>query len=105
LALRQLGTWGIALGGAVVGGGVAAMHYTGMAALELPGRISWSPDLVVTSIVLGVALAPAAILVALKRNDWIAVAAATALLSAAFSSTHFVGMGAVTITPDPDAAD
>jgi diguanylate cyclase (GGDEF)-like protein/PAS domain S-box-containing protein len=101
LALRELGTWGIALGGAVVGGGVAAMHYTGMAALELPGRISWSPDLVVTSVVLGVALASAAILVALKRDDWIAIAAATALLSAAILLTHFVGMGAVTIIPDP----
>jgi diguanylate cyclase (GGDEF)-like protein/PAS domain S-box-containing protein len=101
LALRELGTWRIALGGAVVGGGVAAMHYTGMAALELPGRISWSPDLVVTSVVLGVALASAAILVALKRDDWIAIAAATALLSAAILLTHFVGMGAVTIIPDP----
>ena len=29
----------IALGGAVIGIGVAAMHYTGMMALELPARI------------------------------------------------------------------
>ena len=33
------------LGGAVVGLGVAAMHYTGMAALEVPARIDWWPVL------------------------------------------------------------
>ena len=31
------------------------MHYTGMMALELPGRITWLPNLVVASMVLGVA--------------------------------------------------
>src|ERR1700747_3335507 len=30
-----------ALGGAMVGGGIAAMHYTGMAAFEVEGRIVW----------------------------------------------------------------
>src|SRR3954451_22605919 len=36
----------VAIGGAVVGMGVAAMHYTGMMALELPARIVWSPGIV-----------------------------------------------------------
>ena len=53
LALRNFGRWRTALGGAIVGGGVAAMHYTGMMALELPGLISWSVDLVAASIALG----------------------------------------------------
>ena len=38
------------LGGAIVGGGIAAMHYTGMAAFEIQGRIVWDPVLVVVSI-------------------------------------------------------
>src|SRR5882757_8300946 len=38
-----------AIGGAVVGLGVAAMHYTGMMALELPARIVWSPGIVLAS--------------------------------------------------------
>jgi diguanylate cyclase (GGDEF)-like protein len=45
--------WLTALGGVIVGGGVAAMHYTGMMALELPARIVWSPAIVVASILLG----------------------------------------------------
>jgi diguanylate cyclase len=44
------GAW---LGGAMVGGGIAAMHYTGMVAFEIPGRIDWDPILVVVSIALG----------------------------------------------------
>src|SRR6201996_9132183 len=40
-----------AIGGAIVGIGVAAMHYTGMMALELPARINWSLDIVFSSVV------------------------------------------------------
>src|ERR1044072_8840596 len=35
-------SWRAGAGGAVVGAGVATMHYTGMAALQVPGRITWS---------------------------------------------------------------
>ena len=35
------------LGGAIVGGGIAVMHYTGMAAFEIQGRIVRDPVLVV----------------------------------------------------------
>src|ERR1700731_1834906 len=33
------------IGGAIVGIGVAAMHYPGMMALQLPAYIVWSPDI------------------------------------------------------------
>src|ERR1041384_2546857 len=56
-----------ALGGAIVGGGVACMHYTGMFALELPGRVTWSPDLVVASILLGVVLGGASLTFAVRH--------------------------------------
>jgi len=44
--------WSPAAGGAIVGAGVACMHYLGMAALELPGEVEWAPDLVIASIVM-----------------------------------------------------
>ena len=37
------------IGGAIVGGGIAAMHYTGMAAFEVQGHILWDPVLVSAS--------------------------------------------------------
>ena len=45
--------WSTWLGGALGGGGIAAMHYTGMAAFEIMGRIVWDPVLVAASILLG----------------------------------------------------
>src|SRR5262245_34109171 len=51
--------WATPLGGAIVGAGVAAMHYTGMWAVELPGHVTWTPGLVVVSILLGMAFGAA----------------------------------------------
>src|SRR5437879_582377 len=59
----------VAIGGAVIGAGVAAMHYTGMAAVELPAFIVWSPGIVSASIVLGSVFAALAMLVAVRRDD------------------------------------
>ena len=42
------------VGGAVLGTGIASMHYLGMMALDLPGRVIWAPDLVALSILLGI---------------------------------------------------
>ena len=91
----------VALGGAVIGGGVAAMHYTGMAALELPAFIVWSPGIVLTSIVLGSLFAAVALLVAVRRDNAVYTMAATGLLTVAIVSHHFTAMGAVTLIPDP----
>ena len=39
-----------------------------MSALELPGRITWVPDLVATSILLGMLLAGASLIVAVRHE-------------------------------------
>jgi diguanylate cyclase (GGDEF)-like protein/PAS domain S-box-containing protein len=93
--------WPAALGGAIVGAGIAAMHYTGMSALELPGRVVLSPGLVTASVTFGVLLASAAFSVAKRRNDIRSVLFASILLMLAVVSLHFTGMGAVEIIPDP----
>src|SRR5919202_653447 len=53
VAVYNRANWGAAIGGAIVGGGIAAMHYTGMWAVELPGRVTWWAGLVVVSVALG----------------------------------------------------
>ncbi len=90
-----------AFGGAVVGLGVAAMHYTGMMALELPARISWSFDIVIASVVFGSLFGALALVVASRRESYGRSAAAALLLTIAIVSHHFTGMGAVTLIPDP----
>jgi len=93
--------WGAALGGGIVGAGVASMHYTGMSAVELPGHIDWDPSLVAASIVLGMLLGMAAMTVAANRADRRSRLLAAVLLTLAIVSHHFIAMGAVAIVPDP----
>jgi diguanylate cyclase (GGDEF)-like protein/PAS domain S-box-containing protein len=91
------------LGGATVGLGIASMHFLGMAALELPGHVSWSPDLVVASILLGVAGSTAAAMTVASRGRR-RVLLPGLLLTLAIVAHHFTAMGAVTVTPDPSRA-
>lgn len=101
LALLDFGRWTSALGGTVLGGGIAAMHYTGMMALDVPARITWSPTLVGASVVLGVVFGALAVFFAARRDDWANTSAAIVLLTIAIVSMHFTGMGAVLALPDP----
>ena len=100
-ALLDLGRWIAAFGGAVVGGGIAAMHYTGMMALEVPGRMTWAPNLVVASIVLGIAFGSFALHFAARRDDWVNTVIATVLFALAILLMHFTAMGAVLVVADP----
>src|SRR5216683_1650994 len=73
--------WGPLVGGGIVGAGVASMHYLGMWAVELPGRVTWSLDLVAASIVLGIIFGAAALMIAVRRDDWRATFVAAILLT------------------------
>ncbi|MBR0930817.1 EAL domain-containing protein [Bradyrhizobium diazoefficiens] len=94
----------VALGGAIVGTGVAAMHYTGMAALEIPARVGWIGSTVAISILSGIVFAGLALFVAARRDDLFHALTATALLTVAIVAHHFTAMGAVLLTPDPTLA-
>ncbi|WAC46914.1 EAL domain-containing protein [Asticcacaulis sp. SL142] len=90
-----------ASGGALVGAGIGCMHYMGMTAMQMPGYISWQLDLVLASIVLGMAFGAVALMVAARAKTWKSITAATGLLVLAIVSHHFTAMGGVVITPDP----
>ncbi|WP_375777875.1 EAL domain-containing protein [Bradyrhizobium sp. ma5] len=101
LAASDSGSWRAPVGGAVIGAGIASMHYLGMWALEVPGHVVWSLDLVAASIVLGMLFGYAALSVAVRHQDrWMSLVAAL-LLTLAIVSHHFTAMGAVEIVPDP----
>ena len=93
-----------ALAGAVVGGGIAAMHYTGMFAVEIPGHVTWQPTLVLASIVFGLTLGACAMLVAIRSYRNRDTALAAVLLTVAIVSHHFTAMGAIEVVPDPTRA-
>ncbi len=90
-----------AYGGGLLGAGIAAMHYTGMAAYEIAGLIMWDVSLVAASLVFGVLLGAAALQVALSGRGALPHVLGALLLLLAIVSHHFTAMGAVTIVPDP----
>ncbi len=93
--------WQSATGGAAIGAGIGLMHYTGMHALIVPGTQQWDSALVIASLVIGVALAVAAMVgfheLKGRRAPWIA----SGLFAVAIFGLHFTAMGAVTVVPDP----
>ncbi|MEH2586262.1 diguanylate cyclase (GGDEF)-like protein [Bradyrhizobium sp. AZCC 1721] len=101
LAVRNSGRWRAAAGGAVIGAGIASMHYLGMWALEVPGHVTWSLDLVFVSIGLGIFFSSAALAIALGYKEKWGTLAAALMLTLAIVSHHFTAMGAVQIVPDP----
>ncbi|NUR12041.1 MAG: EAL domain-containing protein, partial [Bradyrhizobium sp.] len=101
VAVGGSGRWRAAAGGIIIGGGIASMHYLGMWALEVPGHVAWSPDLVLVSVVLGICLGYAALAVAIRYQDYWGTLTAAVLLTLAIVSHHFTAMGAVQIVPDP----
>lgn len=91
-------------GGLVIGVAVAAMHYTGMAALRIPADISWNHAYVALSLATGALGAGTAFRVLCCGPALRYRAAATALLVLAICGLHFIAMSAVVLVPDPVVA-
>jgi NO-binding membrane sensor protein with MHYT domain len=91
----------VAAGGAIIGTGIALTHFAVINARVIPGMISWDSGGVGASILIGIALGSAALLVwhALERRK--AVWIAPALLALAICMMHFIGISAAAIAPNP----
>lgn len=94
----------IEAGGAVVGAGIAAMHYVGMVGYQVQGHLEWSGPYVVASLIAGSVFgALATSRVARPVTRFCRYGGGVALVLA-IASTHFIGMTAVTVVPDATAA-
>lgn len=95
----------ILIGGPLTGMGVVAMHYTGMAAVNLPGTIHYDPMWVAGSI----AIALVAATVALFFTTWVtgrgSLVGASVIMAIAVTGMHYTGMRSVSVTIDPDIID
>jgi NO-binding membrane sensor protein with MHYT domain/two-component sensor histidine kinase len=90
-----------ALGGAIVGGGIATMHYTGMAAFHIAGFILWDATLVAASIALGCGFGTAALIVGAGDTTLLRRLQGALLLTLAIFGLHFTAMTAASIIRDP----
>lgn len=92
---------GAALSGALVGLGVAGMHYLGMHALAGDGFLQWDYRFVVASILLGSGFGAIAMVLVTRRHT----IAGTIAFVAAICAHHFTGMAGVHVGLLAPAAD
>ena len=103
----QVGVPMLGAGGLLMGAGIAGMHYTGMAAVRIPGRIEYDPALVALSIVIAVVCAFTALLLALRfrntrtRRGAAAMAASGVVMGFAIAGLHYTAMAAARFTVEP----
>jgi len=87
----------ILLGGVITGLGVAAMHYTGMAAMRLNGDIGYASGRVTLSVVIAVIAATVALWLAVTVRRPLAMTGSALLMGVAVNGMHFTGMTAMSV--------
>ena len=94
------------ISGVFMGAGIASMHYTGMAAMEMAPGIGWDPLLYAASIAIAVAASVVALWIAfnlrsesLKHVILMRVGAAL-VMGVAITGMHYTGMAAANFSPD-----
>ncbi|GJE18175.1 MHYT domain-containing protein [Methylobacterium marchantiae] len=98
------GTRDILVSGPLMGIGIAGMHYTGMAALRVPGNLAYSIPVVAVSVLIAVTAATAALWLTFRRNEvWQKIAAAF-VMGFAVAGMHYTGMAAATFTAEEAGA-
>ncbi|HUA79691.1 MAG TPA: EAL domain-containing protein [Dyella sp.] len=101
----QLRLRGIAVGGVLMGFGIAGMHYTGMAALRMEPGIEYDPTLFTASIAIAIAASTAALWIARTLSDTRQRHVITKRVVAAFvmglaiTGMHYTGMAAAGFMP------
>lgn len=83
-----------ALGGAIAGMGISAMHYMGMASVIVGGQISWDPALVASSILVGIFFGALAFHICIHGKMGASKIVAALVFTLAICSMHFTAMGA-----------
>lgn len=95
--------------GLLMGLGVASMHYMGMAAMRMGGRVAYDPRWVAASVLIAIGAATAALWLASRNRGMGERIAAALAMGAAIAGMHYAGMAGATFTmagpaPGADAA-
>ncbi|MEU4402776.1 MHYT domain-containing protein, partial [Micromonospora orduensis] len=84
-------------GGVFTGAGVAAMHYTGMAAMRLNGDLGYDTTRVALSVVIAVVASTVALWLAMTVRRGLAIVASALVMGVAVNGMHFTGMSALSV--------
>src|SRR6266478_963373 len=107
---QKMGAFRAFAGSILMGGGIASMHYIGMAAMRLPAICRYNSLLVVLSVVFAVLISLAALWITFHLRDEKAATglrklAGAIVMGAAIPVMHYTGMAAAHFTPFGMPAD
>jgi NO-binding membrane sensor protein with MHYT domain len=91
-------------GGVIIGLGVAGMHYMGMAAMSMPGTMSYNMPLVLVSVLIAIVAGTAALWIGTWVRGIGATVGAALVMGVAVSGMHYTGMAALRMTAGPGSA-
>jgi NO-binding membrane sensor protein with MHYT domain len=91
--------WRLVTGGVIVGVGVAAMHYLGMAAMSMTDSMSYDMPLLWLSVVIAIVAGTAALWAGTRVSGMRATVGAALIMGVAVSGMHYTGMAALQIHP------
>src|ERR1700686_3193241 len=107
---KKMGSSRAVAGSALMGAGIASMHYIGMAAMRLPATCQFNSFLVVLSVVFAILISLAALWITFHFRDqkmgigWEKLAGVV-VMGAAIPVMHYTGMAAASFTPSGMPAD
>ncbi|PQZ74673.1 MULTISPECIES: MHYT domain-containing protein [unclassified Brevundimonas] len=104
IASQGRGTGRLILAGVIMGGGICAMHYLGMAALRTTVALTYAPALVALSAVIALSASIIALFAAERARAPLWRLAAAVVLGLAVVGMHYFAMAALTLTPLQTAA-
>ena len=91
-------------GSAIMGSGIATMHYIGMAAMRLPAMHHYDSTLVILSVVVAIVMSLVALWLSFHlrgdaKTSWPQKCASALVMGAGVAAMHYTGMAAATFTP------
>jgi PAS domain S-box-containing protein len=106
----QISLANLLIGGVLVGGGIGAMHYVGMSALQMVPVLRYDPWFFSLSIVVAVVLAVLALWIrfrlrTLQGKRWALLLASGTVMGCAIAGMHYTGMAAARFWGDPSIQD
>ena len=110
ISRREISAARLAAGGLLIGAGIGAMHYSGMAAMRLDGLIRYDTRLFLTSFLVAIALATLALSIKFRLQRWPsrwsrwATGASAVVMGLAVSGMHYTAMAATYFIRQDDFA-
>ncbi|MFG0380701.1 PAS domain S-box protein [Pseudomonas sp. zbq_18] len=106
LSRHQITAWQLIGSGVLVGAGIGAMHYSGMAAMRMEPLLRYDPWIFALSILVAVGLAILALWVRFglrgRLSSGKAIIASGVVMGLAISGMHYTGMAAARFVGTPD---